>query len=611
MTGANPREDHWLWLGPVVPSALALNAWRVGRPVLALVLAGFAGAYLLIRATTKGQCERWFVAGGRHAPALLLLPVGVGGVLALQRLADADLVAATTCLALGLGGTISYLVLLPPPEPVDAEPPRDPVARLWRAAPTIRWRTLTKRLRTKSARPRIVEVGAEYEGSTRAARPWLVRMLAVTGIIAVAIAASITFSIGIQRSAARNNDVNDGDQGAYIDYAQNLQRSADKVVGDRNRMPVFPYLLALSTQRRASIEAQYPEAKRVSVIIGIATIVVVGLWALRRMGATAAVAFVLIWAFGVVMFKATTVQADLLFYPLLAALGYLLLGLLRSPKVLTGALVGAVAGIAHLTKASVPPLLILFGLVALAASLLPERSTGWTRERRRSTVGTVATVFFVFGLTVLPYARNSERVYGNPVYNVNSTYYLWYDNYDEVLAGAKSHADGYGRFQLPADEVPTVQRYFREHSPGDVTSRFGGGLIRSIRGLDEAGYLDYILPVVALTAVIATVRWRATSALLARHRVEAIFVIIALAAYALLIAWWHPIAAGPRFMLELYLPVLGLCFILLHRLSAPYRFLVGPFDIPCQTAVFSFVCVIVLSDLTGATARASLVYGGA
>src|SRR5437667_12887884 len=36
-----------------------------------------------------------------------------------------------------------------------------------------------------------------------------------------------------------------GDQGAYLAYAQQMYESGYAVVGDRNRMPVFPFLLSL------------------------------------------------------------------------------------------------------------------------------------------------------------------------------------------------------------------------------------------------------------------------------------------------------------------------------------------------------------------------------
>ncbi len=50
-----------------------------------------------------------------------------------------------------------------------------------------------------------------------------------------------------------NTDMGRTDQGAYLDYAKKMAETQFQFVGDRNRMPLYPSLMALFYQPGISI----------------------------------------------------------------------------------------------------------------------------------------------------------------------------------------------------------------------------------------------------------------------------------------------------------------------------------------------------------------------
>src|SRR5439155_22303467 len=94
-----------------------------------------------------------------------------------------------------------------------------------------------------------------------------------------------------------------------------------------------------------------------------------------------------------------------------------------------GLTAGAVAALAHLTKGAVLPFVALYLLVYACAEAI-------RLLRRRSTLGmsawrsAAALVFVITFLGVLyPYISTSKRVFGEYFYNVNSAFYVWYNNW--------------------------------------------------------------------------------------------------------------------------------------------------------------------------------------
>jgi hypothetical protein len=242
-------------------------------------------------------------------------------------------------------------------------------------------------------------------------------------------------------------------------------------------------------------------------------------------------------------------------------------------------LAGVIAALAYLTKASIPPaiLLFLFCMAAQAgmAVLCPARKqpTEPTSKKRdwilaRKYVLSAVVFVFAFLTVVWPYIRTNKARFGRYFYNVSSTFYMWYDSWDEVKKGTRAMGDRLAWPDAPPDDLPSMAKYVREHTPGQIIGRFTGGL-SSMKNTAVASY-GYA-PFVALYAgfvglLLAQNRRQLLGSFRDGHNaVIMIFIAAFFIGYLLLYAWFVPISPGNRFFLALLLPALYLMVGVLSR----------------------------------------------
>jgi hypothetical protein len=107
-----------------------------------------------------------------------------------------------------------------------------------------------------------------------------------------------------------------GDQGAYLAYAQQMSESNYAVIGDRNRMPIFPFLLSL-IYRAGESEAQFlTRAQAFNVNLSIVLLLGIFFIFRRFFPPLYAVALLAATAFGVFLYRAPIAQTEVLFYSL-------------------------------------------------------------------------------------------------------------------------------------------------------------------------------------------------------------------------------------------------------------------------------------------------------
>jgi hypothetical protein len=210
----------------------------------------------------------------------------------------------------------------------------------------------------------------------------------------------------------------------------------------------------------------------------------------------------------------------------------------------------------------------LFCLTALfqAAHLL-------IQERERPGAGRVGPyllsaslvpVFFL--LTTFPYINHSKRIYGEYFYNVNSTFYMWYDSWDEVEQGTRVHGDREGWPDMPAELIPGPAKYWREHTAGEIGQRFGNGLLTVLVAVVMSyGYYKYMLIYSIFSLMVILLNWRQSFVWAGKYPVVFLFAGGYFAGYLLLYAWYTPITGGNRFILTLFLPYLFVVSILIRR----------------------------------------------
>lgn len=173
----------------------------------------------------------------------------------------------------------------------------------------------------------------------------------------------------------------------------------------------------------------------------------------------------------------------------------------------------------------------------------------------------------VFLLVLSPYLVESKARYGSYFYNVNSTYYIWYDSWEEAKAGTAAHGDREGLPGLPAKDLPSAGRYFATHDLGEMVERVRRGMQANYANLVHYRVAEYFLVFVIALVVIAAAngRWLLARLAAADMLPAALFVPGYFAGYGLLYAFYAPIASGPRFVLSLVLPGLYVAALVTSR----------------------------------------------
>lgn len=442
--------------------------------------------------------------------------------------------------------------------------------------------------------------------------------------LAVLLGAILALSLVLYVATARqiltrvNTDIERTDQSAYLTYAADLQRTGFTQLGDRNRMPVYQYLLAMTVERGGPSEATFREGKAMNLVLSILLLTAVAAVLWRNLGPAWAILLTEIAAWTLFVFKAPYVQAELLYYTLTMGLVVLIMRFMKRPRVGSAIAVGITAGLAHLTKASILPALVLL-LVAIAGQAV------WTAFRAgrdgappgRSLLPSAGYLLLIAGfflLTVFPYIKNSHDRFGPWFYNVNSTFYMWYDSWDQATAGTKAHGDRLGWPVMPADEIPTPAKYWREHSPRQIFLRLSVNAQDILAtAVDSYGYFKYIVLFIAAVALAAVVRPDAAKAIWREHTFLVLFWLAYFAGYFVLYAWFRPVLGhGNRLVLGLYLPFLVVGAGGLQTLLADRTIEVRSWRLRLLHGWFLVLAALLVSDVWAAIVERSLrLYGGA
>ena len=419
-----------------------------------------------------------------------------------------------------------------------------------------------------------------------------------------------------------------GDQSGYLWDAENVYanwhgRQPPVVIGERNRMPLYAGYLALFYHRDLPDPEFFEVAKRANIYLSLALLAILGLLFFRHLPTLAAANLTGIVAFGYFIFKAGYAQSELLFYFLMfvtflgcwhllrAAQGWRAIGL--------AALTGSLAGLAQLTKAALLPFVATF-LAIYAGSLLVRvvrRQTHGVEEASRDALWRVAAaaVFAIAFLAVLwPYLSTSKRVFGQYFYNVNSTFYVWYDDWAHASVGTYSHGDGVGWPTMPDSELPGAGRYWREHSVGQIGQRIASGFEdMALKSVQMYGYLPYLLLYLAMLAVILFTRRQIVVPMLRANAPLVAFLLVYASLYLLAIAFYYPTSGTgtARFLLAHLAPLFFALSYLFSRerlTSAPWR--IGRFQFGMQQFNVLVFALLVVDVTVRLWPRLMTTYGG-
>ena len=412
-----------------------------------------------------------------------------------------------------------------------------------------------------------------------------------------------------------NTDVSSIDQGAYLHFAQKVSESGFTFTGGRNRMPAYSFLQALFLRSELSEEEAFRRGKYVNLVLSIILLVGIALIFHRFFDHLTTLNLVLITTFTVFIFKAGFFQSELLFYFLNFCFFLTAWQLLRKSSWKLAFLAGILAGLAHLTKASILPGLILFLIAAFAQKLWlvikkPDAEPRTLKSIAASFLPTVLVAFF-FLATIYPYINESKRNYGHYFYNVNSTFYIWYDSWGQAKEGTRAYGDRVGWPDMPAEEIPSMSKYFREHTLQQILDRLQNGTRRVMYGvLHSYGYFKYVVIYASLLAVAGIWQWRRAKRAFTSNPFLYLFLLSYFPAYFFLYFWYAPIADGNRLILAQFLPLMFTLTWGSTRLLREIRLQIGRSRIDVIATFNIAVLALLLIDLPGLITRTGEMYGG-
>ena len=376
-----------------------------------------------------------------------------------------------------------------------------------------------------------------------------------------------------QKQSEVNHDLTTSDQRAYMNFAKKAYESRFQYTGTRNRMPLYPWIQALFYSPPMDDEAFFQQGKQLNIALSLVGLLALGIAFFHRFSKLYAFYSILAIAFTVFAIKSPYFQVEILFYTLFGLAFILSLEALLSPKWHKSIGVGVLFALAHFSKASALPGLFIFissyGILFL--SRLFSRSLN--REQVRHILYHALAPLVVFMALLFPYFQESKEKYGTYFYNVNTTFYIWFDSWDDAKEWASIAHPRQGWPDMPDEEIPSLSKYLNEHSSNEIIDRFRqsikqilvsgcyGKWSRYRYGYCSQVGLSLLILALGLLPLFKGIRRRK-----GEHNMHIVwYVLLFFLLYALSFVWYMPIiAGGHRTILSLAIPLLWTVGLVVH-----------------------------------------------
>lgn len=419
-----------------------------------------------------------------------------------------------------------------------------------------------------------------------------------------------------------------GDQSGYLWDAENVYanwhgRTPPILIGERNRMPLYAGYLALFYNPSISDDEYFVVAKRWNIRLSLVLLAILYVVFLQFLPRLVAANLTLVVAFGYFVFKAAYAQSELLFY-FLFFLAFLSLWrvLTRGDfagRMLLAAIGGALAALAYLTKAAVLPLVAIFIVVFAAQEL--SRFYAHVRVGRRDApnefirqLAPGALVIAVFLAVLSPYLVNNKLAFGHYFYNVNTTFYAWYDDWAQASVGTIKHGDSVGWPTMPAEEIPGPVKYWNTHTSGQIARRIAGGFKDIVvRSYSTYWYFKYVVLYLAIALAAVTANRRTAVDLIRSRPAPFAYVVLYQVTYLFATAFYAPVSGTgtTRFVIANLTPLFfTLSWFFAHPRIAGTRWNAGGKTI-ALSQLHIFISLTLAVDLAFTLwARLMITYGG-
>ncbi len=405
------------------------------------------------------------------------------------------------------------------------------------------------------------------------------RVLVLLQITAVSISLLLLFSyykVATNHAQILNYSSRFTDQRSYLKFAKNAYLTNFRYVGDHNRMPLYPYFQGLFYQPGLTDSQFFEQGKQINIILSLVLLGLMFLIYRKYLPPFESVLLTGIIAFSLYIFKAAYFQAEILYYFLVFLAFLFMLDMFRRPNLFFAVGTGVVLGLAHLTKASILPGFIIFIAVYLTKLFITiiRKKLSKTLDGHGLRTNLLQLVYLLlviisFILVLLPYIRQTKTIFGRYFYNVNTTFYIWYDDFTQAKEADQAH-----QFRknwpshLEPDQIPSLRGYLREHTSDQIMERIYLGIISQLENIrDQYSVTNYHISYIAIFLIILLLDLPNSIELVKRYPYLIIFSILFFLGYLAAFVWYAPISPERRFTYSLFIPFMFSLFISLKELT--------------------------------------------
>jgi cytochrome b561 len=251
-----------------------------------------------------------------------------------------------------------------------------------------------------------------------------------------------------------------------------------------------------------------------------------------------------------------------------------MLMMLTRPTWLRSIATGIIVGLAYLTKGTILSSLPLFTLLYSVQLVLfgVQEKINHNKERLKIFTQKAAhllVVLVLFAVVIFPYAQALKQRFGHYFYNVNTTFYIWFDDWQmAVEEEAKHNFVDQWPSHLTDDELPNLRNYLREHSFQQISDRFVSGFEGQFRNIFNRPFsvTNYWISYLVILMVGILSNFDQFRKFVKSNWVPVLFVMLYFTGYLSAFAWYDPIADGRRFTYAVYIPFLIAVFLVMREL---------------------------------------------
>lgn len=178
-------------------------------------------------------------------------------------------------------------------------------------------------------------------------------------------------------------------------------------------------------------------------------------------------------------------------------------------------------------------------------------------------------VLVMFAVIIFPYAQALKQRFGHYFYNVNTTFYIWYDDWAQVeVEEAKHQFVMQWPDHLADDELPSLRNYVRDHTWEQIADRFEAGIRTQYRNIFIKSFsvTNYWISYLVILLLGILIGFDSFRKFVKSNLVPIIFVTLYFAGYLIAFTWYCPIACGRRFSYALYIPFLIVIFMVMREM---------------------------------------------